>query len=125
MIITNPMRQAMADAFDTKINTATPPGDIIFETSGDVALVTCALNNPAFGNATTAGVLSLSTGTAVSGTATASGTVAQASIYDGASTKMCEFTCAATGAEITISNASIAVSDVVQLTALTVTMPAS
>ena len=126
MIITNTVRQALADEFDLKINTATPPADLIFETVADVALVTCALNNPAFGNATTAGVLTLDVTPAVSGTATAAGDTVQASIFDGAAAKMCEFTVNDTGTpEISISNNTIAVSDVVQVTSLTVTMPAS
>ena len=128
MIIQNPVRQNLADAFDAYVNGGTAASEIKFETVGDTALVTITLNNPAFGNASTAGVLTLDVTPALSGTATAAGDTVQASIFTVETTpeKICEFTVNDTGTpEITISNNTIAVSDVVQLTSLTVTMPAS
>lgn len=126
MILEKGARQNLADQFDVYCNTNTPPADVVFETSADVAVVTIAMSNPMFGAATTAGVLSLTAGTysaakSTSGTAT----VAQMSIYQGAGTKVAELTCGTGAQEVTISNTSIAKSDVIELQTLQITMPAS
>lgn len=100
-------------------------GKLVFETSGDAEVATISFGATAFGNAAT-GVATLQ-GVPLSDTTPVGGTVAQASLYDGATTpaKILEATVATTGAEINLSSLVIATADTVQLTSLTVTVPAS
>ena len=126
MILDKSTQEALANAFDAAANAGTGAAYVRFETSGDANVVQITMSNPMFGDASTAGVLALTAGTySASKTSSGTATVAQLSVYTSAAQKVAEFTCAATGAEVTISNASIAKGDTIQLTALGVTMPAS
>ncbi len=117
------LRNALADAIDTEINTGAGTATLQFETSGDVEVATINLQNPAFG-AAAAGVITLA-GVPLSDSSATGGTVAQFSIYDRDSTKQLEGTVATSGADINITSTVIAATEVVQLTSLTLTVPAS
>jgi hypothetical protein len=123
MILELGVRNALADQIDTLFN-VTGPGDLVFETVGDTAVATMAsVQNPAFG-AAAAGVITL-LGVTLSDTSAAGGTTVQFSGYDGAALKQWELTVGTSATEIIISSTVVAATDQVDLTALTITVPAS
>lgn len=115
------MRNALADAIDTQINSGAA-ATLVFETSGDVEVATISLQDPAFG-AGAAGVITLA-GVPLEDASATGGTVAQASIYADAAKQM-ELTVSTSGAEINISSLTIAAAEAVSISALTITVPAS
>lgn len=123
MIIETPLRNAIGDAIDAEINTGAGTSNLQFETSGDVEVATIDFQNPAFGNAA-AGVITLN-GVTLSDTSATGGTTVQASIYDRDATKQIELTVGTSGTEIIITSTVIAATEQVDLTALTLTVPAS
>ena len=115
-------RNAACDAIVDLIDGGTGPGTLVFETSSDVEVATLTFSDPAFGAA------ALGTATAnpiVSDSSATGGTIAQASIYDSNSVKIFEATTALSSAEITLSSVVIGVGDIISVTSLTVTVPAS
>ena len=123
MILETALRNVLADAIDAEINTGAGTAALQFETSGDVEVATINLQNPAFG-AAAAGVITLQ-GVPLSDSSATGGTVAQASIYDRDATKQLEMTVGTGGQEIVISSTSVGATDQVDLTSLTITVPAS
>ncbi len=123
MILTLALQNLLADLIDTEINTGTGTATLVFETGADAEVATINLQNPAFGPAAV-GVLTLQ-GVTLSDTSAAGGTTVQASIFDRDSTKQFEMTVGTAATEIIISSTVIAATDQVDLTALTVTVPAS
>ena len=123
MILETALRNVLADAIDTEINTGAGTATLVFQTSADVAVVSINLQNPAFG-AAAVGVITLA-GVTLSGTSAAGGTIAQASIFDRDVSKQFEMTVAVSGAEINITSLVIAATEQVDITALTITVPAS
>ncbi len=123
MILETVLRNVLADAIDNEINTGAGTATLQFETSGDVEVATINLQNPAFGAAAT-GVITLQ-GVPLSDSSATGGTTAQASIYDRDSTKQLEMTVGTSGTEIIISSTTIGATDQVDLTSLTITVPAS
>lgn len=123
MILETGVRNALADQIDTQFNVS-GPGDLMFETSGDVEVATMAsVQNPAFG-AASAGVITL-LGVTLSDASATGGTTVQFSGYDGAALKQWELTVGTSGTEIIISSTVITATDAVDLSSLTLTMPAS
>ncbi len=117
------LRNVLADAIDTAFNVS-GPGSLLFETSGDAEVATMAsVQNPAFG-AAAAGVITL-LGVTLSDTSATGGTTVQFSGRDGASLKQWELTVGTSGTEIIISSTVVGATDQVDLTALTITVPAS
>ena len=116
------MRDALANAFDDRVNADASPGYMQLETSADAEVATFTFGDPAFGAAST-GVITLA-GVPIQDTSATGGTVAQGSIYDGADAKLCEAAAATSGQPITMSSLSVGVGETVTLTALTVTVPA-
>lgn len=121
VILTTLARNAMCNALVDLIDVS-GPGNIKFETSGDVEVATLPFANPAFGNAATG----VATANAITSDTTATGgTVAQASIYDGAAAKILEAVVLTSGGDINLSSLSIGANDTISMSALTVTVPAS
>lgn len=123
MILETALRNVLADAIDNEINTGAGTATFVFETSGDVEVATIDLQNPAFG-AAAAGVITLQ-GVPLSDTSATGGTTVQASVFDRDATKQFELTVGTSGTEIIISSTVIGATDQVDLTALTITVPAS
>ena len=120
--ITTAARNAACDAIVGLIDGGTGAGDLVFRTSGDVEVATCPFSATAFGNSATG------TATAASITDDSSatgGTVSKATADDGDATEVIEFTVATSGQDIDISSTTVAASDTVSVSSLTVTMPAS
>lgn len=123
MILETALRNVLADAIDNEINTGAGTATFVFETVGDVEVATIDLQNPAFG-AAAAGVITLQ-GVPLSDTSATGGTTVQASVFDRDTTKQFELTVGTSGTEIIISSTVIGATDQVDLTALTITVPAS
>ena len=123
MILETALRNALADEVDNQINTGAGTATLQFETSADAEVATIDLQNPAFGAAST-GTITLA-GVPLSDTSATGGTTAQASIYDRDSTKQLEMTVGTSGTEIIITSTVIAATEQVDLTSLTITVPAS
>lgn len=124
--LATPARNAMADAFDDQVNGGANPGGLRLW-SGTAAdgtmLADFTFQNPAFGAAAT-GVLTLN-GVPIAATADATGTVQSADIVSdlaGTPVRQADFD---EGAELTISNPSLASGQDLNLTALTFTQPAA
>lgn len=116
-------RNAACNAIVDLIDSGSAAGRLIFQTSGDVEVATLTFSDPAFGNA--------AAGTAIAGTIVndlnaTGGNIAQASFFSTSpSTKILEATVSTSGADINLSSTSISAGDVVSVTSLTVTVPAS
>ena len=123
MILETALRNILADAIDTEVNTGAGTATFVFETSGDVAVATINLQNPAFGNAVT-GTITLQ-GTPLSDTNAAGGTIAQGSCYDRDGTKQWENTVGTSGTEIIITSTVVAATETVTKTSYSVAVPAS
>ena len=123
MILETALRNVLGDAIDTNFNVS-GPGTLLFETVADAEVATMAsVQNPAFGSAA-AGVITL-LGVTLSDTSATGGTTVQFSGRDGAAAKQWELTVGTGGTEIIISSTVVAATDQVDLTALTITVPAS
>jgi len=116
------LRNALADAIDTAVNSGTGTATFKFETTASAAVATINLQDPAFGAAAT-GTITLQ-GVTLSDTSAAGGTVAQASIYNKSGTKQLQLTVATTGQDVDLSDLVINAGEQVDLTALTITVPA-
>jgi len=118
-------RNALGDALDDLINTGTGTSNLKFETSGDVEVATIDFQNPAFG-AWSTGVGTLQ-GVPLTDASATGGTIAQFSIYNRAGTKVLEGTVTAGGGggDIEITSLSVTATESVELTSLTITVPAS
>lgn len=123
MILESALRDFLADDIDAQFNTS-GPGSLLFETSGDAEVATMAsVQNPAFGSAS-AGVITL-LGVTLSDASATGGTTVQFSGRNGTPTKQWELTVGTGGTEIIISSTVVGATDQVDLTALTLTVPAS
>lgn len=116
-------RNALADAFDSLVNTGDGTATLKLETSGDQEVATFNLQNPAFGSAVN-GVITLQGTPLTDGSATG-GTVEHGSIYNRNGDKVAEAAAGTSDAEITMSSLTIGEGEEVTLTSLTVTVPAS
>lgn len=116
-------RDSLANDLDNLINTGAGTATFVFETSGDVAVATINLQNPAFG-AAASGTITLQ-GTPLSDTNAAGGTIAQGSIYNRDSAKRWENTVATSAAEIIITSTVVAATETVTFTSYQVIVPAS
>lgn len=117
------MRNAIADAIDARVNTGSGTAQFVLETSADAEVAAFNLQNPAFGNAA-AGVIAAQ-GTPLTDSDAAGGEIAQASLYDRDAAKLLEAAAATSGQEVTVSSTTVGVGETVNLTSLTLTVPAS
>lgn len=123
MILESALRDFLANGIDAEFNTS-GPGSLLFETSGDVEVATMAsVQNPAF-DAASAGVITLQ-GVTLSDLSATGGETVQFSGRNGTPTKQWELTVGTSGTEIIISSTTVVATDQVDLTALTITVPAS
>lgn len=123
MILQTALRNTLADDIDTQFNVS-GPGSLVFETVGDTEVATMAsVQNPAFGGAA-AGVITL-LGVTLSDASANGGTTVQFVGANGTPTDQWELTVGTGGTEIIISSTVVAATDQVDLTALTITVPAS
>lgn len=122
MILETAMRNALADAFDARVNDNATAAYMQLETSGDAEVATFTFQDPAFG-AASVGVITL-LGVPLEDTTATGGTVAQGSIYDGGATKLAEAAAAVSGQPIVMSSLVVGAGETVSLTSLTVTVPA-
>ena len=116
------MRDALANAFDDRVNLHASAAYLQLETSADAEVATFTFQDPAFGAAST-GVITL-LGVPIQDTSATGGTVAQGSISAGDAAKLAEAAAATSGQPITVSSVTIAAAETVTLTSLTVTVPA-
>ena len=116
------VRNAACNAIVDLVDAGSGAGNLVFRTSGDVEVATCAMSDPAFGNAATG----TATAAAITDDSSATGgTVAKATADDSDATEVIEFTVAVSGSDIDISSVTVAASDTVSVSSLTATMPAS
>lgn len=120
------LRNAIADAIDAAVNTGAGTAQFKLETSGDVEVAAFDLQNPAFdaGGTGGAGVIQAQ-GTPLSDTNADGGTIAKGSLYDRGSNKLLEAAAATSGQEVTVSSTTVSAGETVNLTSLTITVPAS
>lgn len=126
MQIVTALRNTLADAIDSDIGTT---GFARFlNASATATYASCSLNNPAFGAAAT-GAIALDTSGGISDASPSAGTVGRLGLYQNST--------AAAGAwrvllgvatsgtpDVTMSNNVVATTDTVQLTSLSITVPA-
>ena len=115
------LRNVLADAIDTEMNTGAGTSDMRLETSGDVEVATIPFQNPAFG-AAAVGVITL-LGVPLQDTSATGGTVAQFSLFDRDGTKQLEGVVAVSGQDLDLSSLSVGVGDTVELTSFSITVP--
>jgi len=125
MAVTHPtlVRTGIADFVVDQIDEGTPPGSLVFQTSGDVEVATLIFANPAYG-AAAAGVATAGAITADS--SATGGTIAKARQKNAAGTDkiICSVTATGGGGDITLNSVVISVNQQVSLTSLTYTATA-
>ena len=118
--VTHPaaVRTAVADFVVDQLDEGTPPGKLVMQTSGGVAVATLTFANPAFGAAVS--------GTATAGVITADtsavgGTIAKAELRNAAGTAkiLCSVTATGGGGDITLSSVAVSAGQTVAMTSLT------
>ena len=114
------VRTAIAQAVEDAIDADASAGYLQFETSGDSEVATITFN-------TTAGTVSNGritfSSTPKTDTSATGGVVAQASIYDGAGTKILECACGTAGSDINLSTLTVPAGSTVTLSSLTYVAP--
>lgn len=117
------VRTGMADFVVDQLDEGTPPGTLVFETSGDVEVATLTLGNPAFGAAAsgTATANAITADTSATG-----GTIAKARLKNAAGTDkiICSVTATGGGGDIELSSVIISAGQTVSITSLTYSAPA-
>lgn len=125
MAVTHPtaVRDSICNHVVDQLDEGTPPGTLVFQTSGDVEVATLTLANPAFGAS--------SGGTATAGTITADssatgGTIAKARLKNAAGTDkiICSVTATGGGGDITFNSVVVSAGQQVSVTSLTYSAPA-
>jgi len=120
--LTAAARNAACDAIVDLIDAGAAAGYLEFQTAGGAEVATLTFSDPAFGDAA-AGVATADTIT--SDTSATGGTVTQAKIYDSNDTEVLSMTVATSGSDIDITSTTIAATEQVAMSSLTITVPAS
>ncbi len=125
MAVTHPtaVRSGIADFVVDQLDEGTPPGTLVFQTSGDVEVATLTFSTTAFGAA------SSGTATAAAITADSSatgGTIAKARLRNAAGTDkiICSVTATGGGGDIELNSVVVSAGQQVSLTSLTYSAPA-
>lgn len=125
MAVTHPtaVRNTIADTALALINGGTPPGKLVFLTSGGVVVSTLTFANTAFG-ASSAGVATAAA--IVADSNAVGGTIAKAELRNAAGTAivLCSVTATGGGGDITLNSVIISAGQQVSVSALTYTAPA-
>jgi len=126
MAVTHPtaVRQGITNFVVDQLDEGTPPGTLVFQTSGDVEVATLTFSNPAFGSADGSAIATASAIT--SDTDATGGTIAKARLKNQAGTDkiICSVTATGGGGDITLSSVVISAAQTVSLTSLTYAAPA-
>ena len=125
MAVTHPTatRNGIADYVVDQLDLNTPPGKLVFQTSGGAAVATLTFSNPAFGSAASG----TATAAAItSDTNAAGGTTTKAEMRQGNATAivLCSVTNTGGGGDIQLSSTVISAGQTVAITALTYAAPA-
>jgi hypothetical protein len=115
-------RNAACNAVVDLLDAGSGAGKLVFRTSGDVEVATLTFSDPAFGNAAT-GVATASAITADS--SATGGTITKATLEDSDANIVLTVTSNTSTGEIVLTSATIAATETVACSSLTVTMPAS
>lgn len=125
MAVTHPTaeRNLIADFVVDALDAGTPPGHLVFATSGDVTVATLTFANTAFGSAAT-GVATAAA--VVSDTNAVGGTIAKAFFKNAAGTEIfrCSVTATGGGGDIQLSSVVISAGQTVSISSLTYAAPA-
>ena len=125
MAVTHPalVRTGIADFVVDQLDEGTPPGTLVFQTSGDVEVATLTFANPAFGAAANG---TATAGAVVSDTSATGGTIAKARWKNNAGTDkvLCSVTATGGGGDIELSSVVVSAGQTVSLSSLTYSAPA-
>lgn len=122
MAVTHPtaVRTGVADFIVDQIDEGTPPGTLVFQTSGDVEVATLTFGNPAFGAAAAA----VATANAITADSSATGgTIAKARLKNAAGTDkiICSVTASGGGGDIELNSVITSAGQQVSMTSMTYT----
>ena len=113
----------MADFVVDQLDEGTPPGNLVFRTSGDVEVATLPFSATAFGDA----AAGTATAAAITSDLSATGgTIAKATLENAAGTTKitCSVTATGGGGDITLNSVVVSALQTVSITSLTYTAPA-
>jgi len=120
--LTTAARNAACNAVVDLIDAGAGAGTLIFQTSGDVEVATCTFSDPAFGAAATG----VATASAITDDSSATGgTTTKARFKDSDANEVLACSVGTSGSDINMTSVIIAATEVVSVTSLTVTQPAS
>ncbi len=123
--VTHPtaVRDGIANFVVDQLDEGTPPGTLVFQTSGDVEVATLTFSNPAFGSSSSG----VATASAITADASATGgTIAKARMKNQAGTDkiICSVTATGGGGDIELNSVVTSAGQQVSMTSLTYTAPA-
>jgi hypothetical protein len=125
MAVTHPtaVRTGIADFVVDQLDEGTPPGHLVFQTSGAVTVATLTFSNTAFG-AAAAGTATAAAIT--SDTNAVGGTIAKAELRNAANTAkiLCSVTATGGGGDIELNSVIVSAGQTVAMTSLTYSAPA-
>lgn len=122
MAVTHPtaVRDGIANFVVDQLDEGTPPGNLVFRTSGDTEVATCPFSTTAFGASSsgTATAASITSDTSATG-----GTIAKATLENAAGTAKinCSVTATGGGGDIELSSVSVSAGQTVSVSSLTYT----
>lgn len=126
MAVTHPLavRQGICNFVVDQLDEGTPPGKLVFRTSGDVEVATLPFSNPAFGAAD--GTAVATAGAISSDTDATGGVIAKATLENAAGTAKinCSVTATGGGGDIQLNSVTVSAGQTVAVTSLTYAAPA-
>ena len=126
MSVSHPLavRQGICNFVVDQLDEGTPPGTLVFQTSGDVEVATLTLGNPAFGAADGSAIATAAAITADS--SATGGTIAKARLKNQAGTDkiICSVTATGGGGDIELNSVVVSAGQQVSVSSLTYAAPA-